>query len=89
MSILALFSPELESLAGSRAMDITLDGEDPVLPRVAKMTLIIPRGGLEGVSLPGPNQFAPFNRWNGARAPLTFLLGPATLNDPTNSYILP
>ena len=34
-----------------RATDITLDGYDPVLPGVAKMTLIVPKGGLEGISL--------------------------------------
>ena len=34
-----------------RATDITLDGQDPVLPGVAKMTLIVPKGGLEGISL--------------------------------------
>ena len=50
MSILALLSPALESSTGSRAMDITLDGEDPVLPGVAKITLIVPRGGLGGAS---------------------------------------
>ena len=34
-----------------RAADITLDGDDPVLPGAAKMTLIVPKGGLEGISL--------------------------------------
>ena len=34
-----------------RAMDITLDGQDPVLLGAAKMTLIVPKGGLEGTSL--------------------------------------
>ena len=53
MSILALFSLELESSIGSQATDITLDREDPVLPRAAKMTLIVPRGGLERVSFRG------------------------------------
>ena len=32
-------------------MDITLDEQGPVLPGVAKMTLIVPKGGLEGISL--------------------------------------
>ena len=50
MSILALLSPALESSTGSRAIDITLDGEYPVLPRAAKMTFIVPRGGLGGAS---------------------------------------
>ena len=34
-----------------RAIDITLDGHDPVLLGAAKMTLIVPKGGLEGISL--------------------------------------
>ena len=34
-----------------RATDITLDGQDPVLPDAAKMTLIVPKGGHEGTSL--------------------------------------
>ena len=34
-----------------RATDITLDGHDPILPGAAKMTLIVPKGGLEGISL--------------------------------------
>ena len=42
MFILALFNLALEFLAGSRATDITLDGEDAVLLGAAKMTLIVP-----------------------------------------------
>ena len=34
-----------------QATDITLDGHDPVLPSAAKITLIVLRGGFEGVSL--------------------------------------
>ena len=34
-----------------RATDIILDGYDPVLPGAAKITLIVPNGGLEGMSL--------------------------------------
>ena len=34
-----------------RATYITLDGYDPVLPGAAKMTLIVPKGVLEGISL--------------------------------------
>ena len=34
-----------------QATDITLDGQDPVLPDAIKMTLIVPKGGLEGISL--------------------------------------
>ena len=34
-----------------RATDITLNGQDPVVPGVAKMTLIVSNGGLEETSL--------------------------------------
>ena len=34
-----------------RATNITLDGHDPVFPGAAKITLIVPRGGPEGVFL--------------------------------------
>ena len=34
-----------------RATDIILDGHDHVLPSAAKITLIVPNGGLEGISL--------------------------------------
>ena len=34
-----------------RAIDIILDGHNPVLPGAAKITLIVPKGGLEGISL--------------------------------------
>ena len=48
---LALFD-SLESSSGyRRATDITLEGHDPVLPGAAKMTLIVPRGGLGGFPL--------------------------------------
>ena len=46
-SILALLGSRLESLAGDRAIDITLEGREPVLLGAAKMTLIVPKGGLE------------------------------------------
>ena len=48
VSILAFFGSKLSSLADNRTTDITLEGQDPVFLRVAKMTLIIPEGGLEG-----------------------------------------
>ena len=53
VSNLALFDPELAPLAGSQAMDITLEGQEPVLLGAAKMTLIIPKGGLEEAYLRG------------------------------------
>ena len=50
-SSLALFGSRLVSSEGRRATDITLDGHDPVLLGAVKITLVVPRGGLEGVSL--------------------------------------
>ena len=47
MPILTLYGIGLELLAGQRDTDIILEGQDPVLPRAANMTLIVPRGGLE------------------------------------------
>ena len=52
-SFLALFGFELLSSVDSRATDITLEEQEPVLPGAAKMTLIIPRGGLEEASFRG------------------------------------
>ena len=37
----------------SQATDITLEGQELVLPGAAKMTLIVPRGCLEEASLRG------------------------------------
>ena len=53
VSISALLGFELFLLVGSRAMDITLEGQESVLPRATKMTLIVPKGGLEESSLLG------------------------------------
>ena len=50
-SSLALFGSWQVSSEGRRAMDITLDGHDPVLSGAAKITLIVPIRGLEGTSL--------------------------------------
>ena len=36
-----------------QVIDIILEGQDPVLPGVAKMTFIVPRIGLEEASLWG------------------------------------
>ena len=46
-STLALFGSGLESSIGGWATDITLEGHEPVLLEAAKMTLIVPKGGLE------------------------------------------
>ena len=53
ISILALFGSRLLSLANGRATNITLGGQELICPRPAKMTLIVPRGGLEEASLQG------------------------------------
>ena len=50
-STLALFGFGLVSLEDKRATNIILDGHDPILPGAAKITLIVPKGGLEGVFL--------------------------------------
>ena len=47
ISTLALFGSELESSTSCRAIDITLEGWEPILPGAAKMTLIVPNGGLK------------------------------------------
>ena len=49
-SILALFSSRLESSVSGGATNITLEGWELVLPGAARMTLIMPKGGLEDVS---------------------------------------
>ena len=45
--ILTFFGIELESSSEQQDIDIILEGQDPVLPRVANMTFMVPRGGLE------------------------------------------
>ena len=59
VSILALFGSKLESSAGSRATDITLEGQELVLPRTMKMTFIIPNGGFEESFLWGSESIWP------------------------------
>ena len=49
-STLAFFRFRLMFLEDRRATDITLDGHDLVLPGTVKMILIIPKGGLKGIS---------------------------------------
>ena len=49
ISTLAFFSPELMFSVDSRATDIILEGREPILLGVAKMTLMTPIGGLEKV----------------------------------------
>ena len=48
-----LFGFGPESSTGGRVIDITLKGHEPVLPRAAKITFIVPIGGLKEVSLWG------------------------------------
>ena len=44
--ILTLFGIELESSSEQQDTDIILEGQDPVLPKVANMTFMVPREGL-------------------------------------------
>ena len=53
ISTLALLGFGLLLLAGSRVTNITLEEQEPVLPGAVKMTLIVPKGGLEESSLLG------------------------------------
>ena len=70
-----------------RAMDITLDGQDPVLLGAAKMTLIVPKGGVlkkhlfETQSLPGSPDY-----WNDAAVVLICPCERAGPSEPINSY---
>ena len=54
--VLALFGIELESSSERQDTDITLEGQDPVLPGVAKMTFMVPKGGL-GAAFPRNTEF--------------------------------
>ena len=47
MPILALLGIELDSSAGQRDTDITLEGQDPVLPEAAKITFVVPKESLK------------------------------------------
>ena len=49
--ILAPFGSEFEFSVDSRAIDIILEGQDPVLLGAVKMTFIVPKGSLEEASL--------------------------------------
>ena len=55
ISTLALFDSKLESSAGSRATNITLEGWELVLLGAAKMTLIVPNRGFEEAFAWAPN----------------------------------
>ena len=61
-STLALFGSRLVSSEDKRATDITLDGYDPVLPSVAKITLIAPRGVLKESPSETPSWLVPPDR---------------------------
>ena len=50
-SILPYLNSGTESSIHGRAMDITPVGHAPILPRAARITLIVPRDGLEEDSL--------------------------------------
>ena len=49
-SILLLLESGIRISANGRSIDITLDGWEPVLPGVVRITLIIPKSGLEEAS---------------------------------------
>ena len=49
-SILLLLESGIRIFANGQSIDITLDGWEPVLPRVVRITLIIPKSGLEEAS---------------------------------------
>ena len=85
-SSLALFDSWQVSSGSRRATVITLDGHDPVLPGAAKITLIVPRGGLEGTSLSDRELVCPLAHWNDATAALTCLLGQVGPGDPISFY---
>ena len=54
--ILALFGIELESSSEQQDTDIILEGQDSILPRIANMTFMVPRGGL-GAAFPRNVEF--------------------------------
>ena len=74
------------SLEDRRTTDINLDGHDPVLPGAAKMTLIVPKGCLKGISLRDSEFAGSPDYWNDIVAVLIFPLRRVGPNDPTNSY---
>ena len=83
---MGLFGSRLESLAGSRATDITLEGHEPVFPGVAKITFIIPIGGLrkcflEALALPSLD-----DRWKDVKGASISFLGPADPGGSKDSY---
>ena len=45
--VLFLFGTELHSSSEQQDTDITLEGQDPVLPGAANMTFMVPRGGFD------------------------------------------
>ena len=55
--ILTLFGIELESSPKQQDTNIILEGQDPVLPGVANMTFMVPRGSLR-VAFPRFAEFA-------------------------------
>ena len=45
--VLFLFGAELHSSSELPDTDITLEGQDPVLPGAANMTFMVPKGGFD------------------------------------------
>jgi len=59
ISTKAFFDSKLMSSEDSRATDITLEGQELVLLGAAKMTFIVPKGGLEEASLQSSEPVCP------------------------------
>ena len=66
--------------------DITLEGQDPVLPGAAKITFIVPRGVLKKHLPKVLSPLGLIDHWNDARVASTSLLGLTSPNSPINSY---
>ena len=62
------------------------DGHDPILPGAAKITLIVPRGGLEGVSLSDREVVCPPSPLEWCSSCFNFPLEQVGPSDPINSY---
>ena len=80
MSTLALFDAWQCSSIGGQNTDSTLEGQDPVLPRAAKIMFIVPKGSLEE-AFPRSSEPA----WNDVRVASTSLLRLTGPNGPINS----
>ena len=83
---MTLFGIKLEPSSGQQDTDITLEGQDPVLPGAANMTFIGLEGALKTHLLKMPNPFGFLGHWNDAKVALISPLGPNDPNGPTGFY---